>query len=209
MLSEFTKQLQMLSRETAGRRRGPAGACRGCLVRLYAYRQATPGHSEVSSQSRKGLQRYTPTAAEWASLTIEPVTEQTFRAEHRHRRQDRGRRGSLDAGVFALCRPGHQAAGAAGRQRHARPAAVRDRSRRHGAGAERFHRRHDRVEQGQVGARSRAVAGQARQGSVRGQGRSAEGLSADPGNPDPGAERSCARRKPRWRRRATNCASSA
>jgi membrane fusion protein, heavy metal efflux system len=41
----------------------------------------TQGHSEVSSQSRKGLQRYTPTPAEWASLTIEPVTERTFRAE--------------------------------------------------------------------------------------------------------------------------------
>ena len=36
----------------------------------------------MSSQSRKGLQRYIPTPAEWASLTIEPVTEQTFRAEH-------------------------------------------------------------------------------------------------------------------------------
>jgi cobalt-zinc-cadmium efflux system membrane fusion protein len=43
---------------------------------------ASQGHSEVSSQSRKGLQRYTPSAAEWASLTIEPVTERTFRAEH-------------------------------------------------------------------------------------------------------------------------------
>ena len=39
-------------------------------------------HSEVSSQSRKGLQRYIPTAAEWASLTIQPVTERAFRAEH-------------------------------------------------------------------------------------------------------------------------------
>ena len=43
---------------------------------------ASQGHSEVSSQSRKGLQRYTPSAAEWASLTIEPVTERPFRAEH-------------------------------------------------------------------------------------------------------------------------------
>ena len=43
---------------------------------------ATQGHSEVSSQSRKGLQRYTPTSAEWASLTIQPVTERAFRAEH-------------------------------------------------------------------------------------------------------------------------------
>jgi cobalt-zinc-cadmium efflux system membrane fusion protein len=40
-----------------------------------------PGHSEVSSQSRKGLQRYATTPAEWASLTIEAVTEHGFRAE--------------------------------------------------------------------------------------------------------------------------------
>jgi membrane fusion protein, heavy metal efflux system len=52
---------------------------------LYALEQLgapTHGSSEMSSQSRsKGLQRYTPTAAEWASLTIEPVTAQVFRAE--------------------------------------------------------------------------------------------------------------------------------
>ena len=106
-----------------------------------------------------------------------------------HRRQDRDRRGSLDAGVLALCRPGHQAAGAAGRQRRQGPAAVRDRSRRHRAGAERFHRGDDRDEQGEVRARSRRDPGQARQGSVRGQGGAAEGLSAEPGQPDPGAER--------------------
>lgn len=41
-----------------------------------------PCHSEVSSQSRKGAQRYALTPAEWASLTIQPVTERTFRAEH-------------------------------------------------------------------------------------------------------------------------------
>jgi len=39
------------------------------------------GSSDVSSQSRKGLQRYTPTPAEWASLTVAPVTERVFRAE--------------------------------------------------------------------------------------------------------------------------------
>jgi cobalt-zinc-cadmium efflux system membrane fusion protein len=44
--------------------------------------KAPQGHSEVSSQSRRGLQRYMPTPAEWASLTIEPVTEKAFRAEH-------------------------------------------------------------------------------------------------------------------------------
>lgn len=47
-------------------------------------RMAVPdkNHSEISSQSRKGLLRYTPTPAEWASLTIQPVMERTFRAEH-------------------------------------------------------------------------------------------------------------------------------
>src|ERR1700712_4942506 len=46
------------------------------------FNRAPLGHSEVSSQSRRGLQRYTPTPAEWATLTIEPVTERAFRAEH-------------------------------------------------------------------------------------------------------------------------------
>jgi len=40
------------------------------------------GHSDVSSQSRKNSQRYTTSPAEWASLTIEPVTVRAFRAEN-------------------------------------------------------------------------------------------------------------------------------
>jgi len=43
---------------------------------------APKDHSDISSQSRKGLLRYTPTAAEWASLTVQPVVERAFRAEH-------------------------------------------------------------------------------------------------------------------------------
>jgi cobalt-zinc-cadmium efflux system membrane fusion protein len=42
---------------------------------------APRGNSELSSQSRRSLQRYTPTPAEWATLTIDPVAEQVFRAE--------------------------------------------------------------------------------------------------------------------------------
>ena len=52
---------------------------------LYGFAQigdTKGGHSEVSSQSRKGLQRYTPSPAEWASLTIQPVTERGFRSEN-------------------------------------------------------------------------------------------------------------------------------
>jgi cobalt-zinc-cadmium efflux system membrane fusion protein len=81
MLSEFTKRLQMLSRQQL-----VVGAALLTLAGAAWYALAHTGGSpralsEVSSQSRKGLQRYTPTPAEWASLTIEPVTEHVFRAE--------------------------------------------------------------------------------------------------------------------------------
>jgi membrane fusion protein, heavy metal efflux system len=38
--------------------------------------------TETSSQSKASLPRYVPTTAEWASLTVAPVTERIFRAEH-------------------------------------------------------------------------------------------------------------------------------
>jgi cobalt-zinc-cadmium efflux system membrane fusion protein len=82
MLSEFTKQLQMLSWKQ--------WAVGGALVAVAVVAwfglthigRAPQGDSEVSSQSRKGAQRYTPTPAEWASLTTEPAVERVFRAEH-------------------------------------------------------------------------------------------------------------------------------
>ena len=82
MLNEFTKQWQMLSR-----RRWTIAVALVALAGagLYGFAQigdTKGGHSEVSSQSRKGLQRYTPSAAEWASLTIQPVTERGFRSEN-------------------------------------------------------------------------------------------------------------------------------
>ena len=82
MLNEFTKQWQMLSR-----RRWTMAVALVALAGagLYGFAQigdTKGGHSEVSSQSRKGLQRYTPSAAEWASLTIQPVTERGFRSEN-------------------------------------------------------------------------------------------------------------------------------
>ncbi len=81
MLPEFIKQLQMLSRMKLA-----VGAALTVLAgaALYGFTQvggASHGSSEVSSQSRKGLQRYTPTPAEWATLTIEPVIARSFRAE--------------------------------------------------------------------------------------------------------------------------------
>src|ERR1700733_1485217 len=37
---------------------------------------------ETTGPAKAELPRYVPTAAEWASLTVEPVTERVFRAEH-------------------------------------------------------------------------------------------------------------------------------
>ena len=38
--------------------------------------------TETTAQSKVALPRYVPTETEWASLTVEPVTEREFRAEH-------------------------------------------------------------------------------------------------------------------------------
>ena len=51
----------------------------------YVYLQggkAPKDDLELSSQSRKGAQNFTPSESEWATLTIEPVREKVFRAEH-------------------------------------------------------------------------------------------------------------------------------
>ena len=82
MRTEFTKRLQMFTRQRlviGGAVLAVAGAGLYGLVHISG---ASKGHSEVSSQSRKNTQRYLPTPAEWASLTIQPVTERAFRAEH-------------------------------------------------------------------------------------------------------------------------------
>src|SRR5450755_580531 len=81
MALEFTKRLQMLSRQQRAVGMALLVLAGAALYGLMHISGATKGHSEVSSQSRKGLQRYTPTPPEWASLTIEPVTERPFRAE--------------------------------------------------------------------------------------------------------------------------------
>src|ERR1700682_5897175 len=82
MLANFIKRLQMLNRKQWAIGAGMLGLAGAILFGFTHISGVTQGHSEVSSQSRKGLQRYTPTPAEWATLTIEPVTERTFRAEH-------------------------------------------------------------------------------------------------------------------------------
>jgi len=81
MFNVFTKRLQIVTRK---RLAVAIGLVAAFGAGAYGYAQIggpKRGHSEVSSQSRKGLQRYTPSPAEWASLTIQPVTERGFRVE--------------------------------------------------------------------------------------------------------------------------------
>jgi membrane fusion protein, heavy metal efflux system len=82
MPTEFTKRFQIFSRQRLGVGAGLLALVGAAVFGLAHVSKAPSGNSEVSSQSRKGQQRYTPTASEWASLTIEPVTERAFRAEH-------------------------------------------------------------------------------------------------------------------------------
>jgi cobalt-zinc-cadmium efflux system membrane fusion protein len=84
MHNRMIEQLQSLRR--------PQWAVGAALVLLagaavygfVSFRGPKGGHSEVSSQSRKvsNMARYSPSPAEWASLSFQPVVEKAFRAEH-------------------------------------------------------------------------------------------------------------------------------
>lgn len=83
MSDDFNKRLQMLSRRQLVMAAAVLTLAGAVAYGLLNAGGGKSGHSEVSSQSRaRGQQRYTPTPAEWASLTIQPVTERGFRAEH-------------------------------------------------------------------------------------------------------------------------------
>lgn len=82
MVVENTKRLQMLTK-----RRVISSVVLLALAGAgaYGFLYASPKekkHSEVSSQSRRNAQNFTPTSSEWATLTIQPVQAKTFRAEY-------------------------------------------------------------------------------------------------------------------------------
>jgi cobalt-zinc-cadmium efflux system membrane fusion protein len=81
-VTNFSKRFQYLSKRNITA--GAAAVAVVVVAGIGFLRTAEAPHrnSEVSSQSRKNPQRYTTTPAEWASLTIEPVTARAFRAEH-------------------------------------------------------------------------------------------------------------------------------
>src|SRR3954468_1430751 len=82
MYSDFVKRLQNFIRRRLG-----VGVTLLLIVGAAVYGLGRiggshRGNSEVWSQSRKGGKNFTPTPSEWATLTIEPVAEKIFRAEH-------------------------------------------------------------------------------------------------------------------------------
>src|SRR4051812_36321169 len=83
MRTSFIQQLQMLKRHGPGVAIALLALVGAGAYGFLQFGAHKPGHSEVSSQSRKGgQQRYKPSQAEWASLTIQPCSERGFRAEH-------------------------------------------------------------------------------------------------------------------------------
>jgi membrane fusion protein, heavy metal efflux system len=82
MPPEFNQRLQMLSRKHLAIGVVALGLIGAAWFALSHLGGTPPRSSDLSSQSRKGSDRYTPTPAEWASLTIQPVADHDFRAEH-------------------------------------------------------------------------------------------------------------------------------
>src|SRR5947209_5469694 len=82
MPTKFTMPFQRLNLQGWAVGAALAALAAAALFGLVPIGKAPHGNSDLSSQARKGLQRYTPTPAEWASLATEPVTERAFRAEH-------------------------------------------------------------------------------------------------------------------------------
>jgi cobalt-zinc-cadmium efflux system membrane fusion protein len=82
MPTNFTKRIQALDLKRWGVGAVLLGLVALAVSGLVHIGKAPHANSDVSSQSRRGLQRYTPTPAEWASLATEPAAERTFRAEH-------------------------------------------------------------------------------------------------------------------------------
>jgi cobalt-zinc-cadmium efflux system membrane fusion protein len=82
MSPEIIQQTQLFSRRNMAIGAALLALAGAAVFGFMHIGGAPPRNSDVSSQSRKGSGRYTPTPAELASLTIEPVTEHNFRAEH-------------------------------------------------------------------------------------------------------------------------------
>src|SRR3954464_2801956 len=81
MPPEPTKRPNLLKRQRLATGATLLVLAAAALYGLTHFGVTNHGSSDVSSQARKRVNRYTPTSAEWASLTVEPAPKRTFRAE--------------------------------------------------------------------------------------------------------------------------------
>ena len=82
MPPEFTKQLQMFSRQHLAIGVALLALAGAGLLWIHASRPGAAGRFRAIEPIAQGIAALYPDPAEWASLTVEPVTERTFRAEH-------------------------------------------------------------------------------------------------------------------------------
>ena len=82
MLTEVTDKIRKVDRRRMGIGLALMAAGLIAIAGLLYPGKPLIDNSEMSSQSRKGMQRYVPTRTEWANLTIQPVTERAFHTEH-------------------------------------------------------------------------------------------------------------------------------
>ena len=149
--------------------------------------------TEVSSQAKRALAVYADAGAMGVARHGAGQGDDVPLRAH-HRRQDLDQRGQGDADLPALCRAGDQADGQARRHGRARPAAVLHRSRRHGAGAERFPCRARRREPGEVARDDHRDHRETEPHALREQGRGVARLPDRDRRSRPGARRSAHRR---------------
>jgi membrane fusion protein, heavy metal efflux system len=82
MVVENTKQLQVFTKQRLITSVVLLMLAGGAAYGFLYTNGKEKNHSEISSQSRKNAQNFTPTPSEWATLTIEPVKQRAFRAEY-------------------------------------------------------------------------------------------------------------------------------
>ncbi len=101
MATENTKRLQVFTKQRMIASVVLLAIAGGAAYSFLGTGGKGKAHSEISAQSRRNAQNFTPTASEWATLSIEPVKQKAFRAEYVTEGKVVRRRGSLDAGVHS------------------------------------------------------------------------------------------------------------
>ncbi len=81
MVSEINKEFQIVTKKRLSIAAAVLVLAGGAAYALFPLKGEDRGHLEVSSQSRRGAQSFTPTPSEWATLAVEPVQKKIFRAE--------------------------------------------------------------------------------------------------------------------------------